>query len=106
MIVPIFFPNWFSTFVDSIVFLKCVAHICLVVAGATLEELAETEATLKCRFPPAARLLYRLCNGQRIPENVLDDDQVEDHYVGLIGGYNFSHHFVNVHLLSLRQVIL
>ncbi|XP_024376803.1 F-box protein SKIP16 [Physcomitrium patens] len=73
--------------------------------GATLEELAETEATLKCRFPPAARLLYRLCNGQRIPENVLDDDQVEDHYVGLIGGYNFSHHFVNVHLLSLRQML-
>lgn len=84
-------------------------QIYLVIAesGATLEELDEAELTLKCKFPPAARLLFRLCNGQRIPESELDVDdehQGEAHYVGLIGGYNFSHHFVNVHLLSLRQV--
>jgi len=76
--------------------------------GATLEELDEAEAALKCRFPPAVRLLFRLCNGQRIPENEMDledEHQGEAHYVGLIGGYSFSHHFINVHLLSLRQVI-
>ena len=79
----------------------------IVKSGATLEELDEAEFTLKCRFPPAARLLFRLCNGQRAPESELDLDdehQREAHFVGLIGGYNFSHHFVNVHLLSLRQV--
>ncbi|KAG0608633.1 hypothetical protein M758_8G121000 [Ceratodon purpureus] len=63
--------------------------------GATLEELDEAESTLKCKFPPAVRLLYRFCNGQR--------GEARD--VGLIGGYSFSHHFVNVHLLSLRQVV-
>jgi len=53
-------------------------------------------------------LLFRLCNGQRIPEgekDMDDDHHGEAHYVGLIGGYNFSYHFVNVHLLSLRQVV-
>jgi len=76
--------------------------------GATLEEFDEAESTLKCRFPPAVRLLFRLCNGQRIPEgekDMDDDHHGEAHYVGLIGGYNFSYHFVNIHLLSLRQVI-
>lgn len=72
--------------------------------GATLEELDEAESALKCRFPPAVRLLFRLCNGQRIPESELDLDDEYQGDVGLIGGYNFSHHFVNVHLLSLRQV--
>ncbi|KAG0576337.1 hypothetical protein KC19_5G072400 [Ceratodon purpureus] len=79
-----------------------------LIPGASLEELAEAESVLKCRFPPAARLLYRLCNGQRIPQAELDCDdeyQEEAHYIGLIGGYNFSHHYVNVHLLSLRQVM-
>lgn len=76
--------------------------------GASLEELNEAEEALKCRLPPAVRLLFRYCNGQRTPSVDTDLDgepQSEAHYVGLIGGYNFSHHFVNVHLLSLRQVV-
>lgn len=76
--------------------------------GASLEELNEAEEALKCRLPPAVRLLFRYCNGQRTPSVDTDLDgepQSEAHYVGLIGGYNFSHHFVNVHLLSLRQVM-
>jgi hypothetical protein len=88
-----------------IVFHMLESHSIIAGSGATLEELDEAEAALKCKFPAAARLLFRLCNGQRIPESkdVDDEHRGEAHYVGLIGGYNFSHHFVNVHLLSLRQ---
>lgn len=79
-----------------------------VLSGASSQEIDEAEEALGCQFPLAARLLYRLCNGQEIPEDddehSDDEHQNEAHYVGLIGGYNFIHHFVNVHLLSLRQV--
>lgn len=93
-----------ADFCDTLIGFDCWGT---ALSGASLEELAEAESVLNCRFPPAARLLYRLCNGQRIPQSELnfdDDHQEEAHCIGLIGGYNFSHHFVNVHLLSLRQV--
>jgi F-box protein 3 len=75
--------------------------------GASQQELAETERILHCNFPPAVHLLYRLCNGQEIPESDADEDESTSdlqNNVGLFGGYSFSHHFVNVHLLSLHQV--
>ncbi|CAM6040896.1 unnamed protein product [Sphagnum compactum] len=76
--------------------------------GASQQELAETERILHCNFPPAVHLLYRLCNGQEIPESDADEDELTSdlqNNVGLFGGYSFSHHFVNVHLLSLHQVV-
>jgi F-box protein 3 len=100
----------------TVVFIKWSEHLgahlvwfitTLLFLGASQQELTETERILHCNFPPAVHLLYRLCNGQEIPESDADEDESTSdlqNNVGLFGGYSFSHHFVNVHLLSLHQV--
>lgn len=75
-------------------------------SGASRQEVQEAETSLDCHLPPAASLLYQQCNGQEIPEDEFEYDEStsDTHHVGLIGGYYFANHYVNVHLLSLREV--
>jgi len=63
--------------------------------GATEEELNEAEKSLKVKLPLSTRLIYRMHNGQEFSDKLL----------GLIGGYCVYSHLVNVHMLTLGQVV-
>ncbi|KAF2322064.1 hypothetical protein GH714_006161 [Hevea brasiliensis] len=80
-------------------------------AGATLQQgasetqIQQLEAVLKVKLPLPARVLYRFCNGQVFQ----DKDAPKSAFgntLGLIGGYTFYHHLVNVFLLPLDRVIM
>lgn len=64
--------------------------------GATEDELNTLENFFKVKLPIPTRVLYRFCNGQ---------DLDIGSPLGLIGGYSFYDHLVNVCLLPLDQVI-
>ena len=63
--------------------------------GTTEEKLNEAENSLKVKFPLPTRLIYRMHNGQEFSDKLL----------GLIGGYSVYSHSVNVHMLTLGQVV-
>ncbi|KAJ9178542.1 hypothetical protein P3X46_010420 [Hevea brasiliensis] len=80
-------------------------------AGATLQQgasetqIQQLEAVLKVKLPLPTRVLYRFCNGQVFQ----DKDAPKSAFgnsLGLIGGYTFYHHLVNVFLLPLDRVIM
>ncbi|XP_077228071.1 SKP1/ASK-interacting protein 16 [Tasmannia lanceolata] len=77
--------------------------------GASEAELKELERILGVKLPIPTRLLYRFCDGQDIPHRNPSQSEEEDPTTtvatGLIGGYGFYDHVVNVFLLPLRQVI-
>ncbi|XP_061357539.1 F-box protein SKIP16 [Gastrolobium bilobum] len=64
--------------------------------GASETEIQELENALKVKLPLPTRILYRFHNGQEISK--ADS-------LGLIGGYSFYSHLVNVFLLPINQVI-
>ncbi|CAI9108581.1 OLC1v1008224C1 [Oldenlandia corymbosa var. corymbosa] len=66
--------------------------------GASEEEIKTLEVTLQVKLPLPARVLYRFCDGQGLD---VDDSSgsVEKSLFGLIGGYSFYRHLVNVFLL-------
>ncbi|EFJ19533.1 hypothetical protein SELMODRAFT_177477 [Selaginella moellendorffii] len=68
---------------------------------ASEADIVAAESTLGWPLPPHVRLLYRFCDGQQI----VDGDEIAHQYVGLLGGYYFYNHFVNVQLLPLQQVV-
>lgn len=73
--------------------------------GASEVDIQVLEGTLKVKLPLPTRILYRFHNGQEFAS----DDQADSTVVsslGLIGGYSFYNHLVNVYLLPIRQVIL
>lgn len=76
--------------------------------GVSEDELHKFEEKLGWKLPVSVRLLYRFCGGQStaqqfMGENDSDEDEAVDGvYMGLFGGYNFYHHRVDVHFLSLR----
>lgn len=72
--------------------------------GASEAELRRVEERLGVRLPTATKVLYRFCDGQdTVPH---DTDQLERLApLGIIGGYEFYDHMVNVHLLPLSQVV-
>ncbi|XP_048234072.1 F-box protein SKIP16 isoform X2 [Ricinus communis] len=73
--------------------------------GATEDEIRRFEKVLEVKLPLPTRVLYRFYNGQVFQEK---DALTSAHgnNLGLIGGYAFYHHLVNVYLLPLDQVIL
>ncbi|OWM67911.1 hypothetical protein CDL15_Pgr010849 [Punica granatum] len=75
--------------------------------GASEADLHEAEEVLKVQLPLPTRILYRFHDGQEIT----DDEPTARTgspagSLGLIGGYAFDGHRVNVYLLPLSQVVL
>ncbi|KAG5560921.1 hypothetical protein RHGRI_004078 [Rhododendron griersonianum] len=72
--------------------------------GASEDEIKSLEKSLKVKLPLPTRLLYRFCDGQDLKR-----EKVSGHLLGsplgLIGGYSFYNHLVNVYLLPLHLVI-
>ncbi|KAJ6859969.1 F-box protein SKIP16-like isoform X1 [Populus alba x Populus x berolinensis] len=73
--------------------------------GASEGEIQELERILKVKLPRPTRLLYRFHDGQNLTGQNLNTDAA-DCLLGLIGGYCFYDHLVNVYLLPLHEVIL
>ncbi|KAL8104374.1 hypothetical protein AgCh_028545 [Apium graveolens] len=73
--------------------------------GATEDELNNLEKTLEVKLPHPTRLLYRFCNGQHHVEYSENSESFSESLLGLIGGYSFCGHLVNVYLLPLDEVI-
>ncbi|KAK3204385.1 hypothetical protein Dsin_018431 [Dipteronia sinensis] len=71
--------------------------------GASEAELQELENVLKVKLPIPTRILYRFCDGQESMGN--DFDSVVGSSLGIIGGYSFYDHLINVYLLPLSQII-
>ncbi|KAK3031893.1 hypothetical protein RJ639_035203 [Escallonia herrerae] len=73
--------------------------------GVTEDEIKELEKSLKVKLPLPTRLVYRFCDGQELPSEECRGS-MRGSLLGLIGGYTFYTHQVNVFLLPLKQVIL
>ncbi|KAI4369228.1 hypothetical protein MLD38_017696 [Melastoma candidum] len=71
--------------------------------GASEAELKEAETVLQVKLPLPTRVLYRFHDGQ---DSVDDPKSSFGRTIGIIGGYSFYHHVVNVKLLPLEEVIL
>uniref|UniRef100_A0A7N0TUM6 ApaG domain-containing protein n=1 Tax=Kalanchoe fedtschenkoi TaxID=63787 RepID=A0A7N0TUM6_KALFE len=69
--------------------------------GASEATLNNLEDHLKVKLPLPTRVIYRFCDGQD-PHHNCDVSG----YLGLIGGYGFYDHFVNVDLLSSDQMVV
>ncbi|ESQ36310.1 hypothetical protein EUTSA_v10007687mg [Eutrema salsugineum] len=65
--------------------------------GATEDDLEQVETALKVKLPLPTRLLYRFVDGQ--------ESSSSNGSLGLIGGYSFYTHHVNVYLPPLKEVI-
>ncbi|KAL8479519.1 hypothetical protein ACS0TY_026424 [Phlomoides rotata] len=72
--------------------------------GASEEEIEDFESTLKIKLPLPTRVLYRFCDGQDLPDELFSGS-LPSSLLGIIGGYAFYDHLVNVVLLPLSQVI-
>lgn len=73
--------------------------------GASENDIQELENTLKVKLPLPTRVLCRFVDGQEFKDN----DYTASIYgspLGLIGGYIFYDHCVNVYMLPLHQIIL
>ncbi|PKA66708.1 F-box protein SKIP16 [Apostasia shenzhenica] len=72
--------------------------------GATEAEIKQAEDKLGVKIPIPTKVLYRFCDGQ---DTVAFDNSDARRLapLGIIGGYKFYGHLVNVHLLSLSQII-
>lgn len=73
--------------------------------GASEDEINELEKCFKVKLPLPTRVLYRFCDGQELPSEELSD-RMCGASLGLIGGYYFYDHMVNVFLLPLKQVMV
>ncbi|KAJ1410493.1 F-box-like domain superfamily [Sesbania bispinosa] len=73
--------------------------------GASEAEIQELENVLKVNLPLPTRILYRFHNGQEIAKADLETNTFGSS-LGIIGGYSFYSHLVNVYLLPLSQVII
>ncbi|KAF6162244.1 hypothetical protein GIB67_008373 [Kingdonia uniflora] len=67
--------------------------------GVSEAEIKEVEEKLGVKLPLPTKVLYRFCDGQAITGR---DSRSA---LGLIGGYSFYDHLVNVYLLPLSEVI-
>lgn len=73
--------------------------------GASEADIRELETILKVKLPLATRILYRFCDGQEFKAKWSSFSDTGNS-LGLIGGYSFYDHCVNVYLLPLSEVIL
>lgn len=76
--------------------------------GASEAEIQELEDLLNVKLPLPTRLIYRFHNGQEISrlDHLDPDTNTFGSSLGIIGGYTFYDHLVNVYLLPISQVIL
>ncbi|KAM7489994.1 hypothetical protein LguiB_027478 [Lonicera macranthoides] len=65
--------------------------------GASEDEINELEKCFKVKLPLLTRVIYRFCDGQEVPSIELID-HMRGASLGLIGGYCFYDHMVNVFL--------
>lgn len=72
--------------------------------GASEEEILELEKSLKVKLPLPTRVLYRFYDGQELTSEE-SSGSVPGNLLGLMGGYSFYDHLVNVSLLPLHQMI-
>lgn len=72
--------------------------------GASEEEIQELEKSLKVKLPLPTRVLYRFYDGQELTSEE-SSGSMPGNLLGLIGGYSFYDHLVNVSLLPLHQMI-
>ncbi|GLU04902.1 hypothetical protein SLE2022_220300 [Rubroshorea leprosula] len=72
--------------------------------GASESDIEQLERLLKVKLPLPTRVLYRFHDGQELAENKLTGNSLL--LLGIIGGYHFYDHLVNVYLLPLSQVIV
>ncbi|KDO39559.1 hypothetical protein CISIN_1g0461732mg, partial [Citrus sinensis] len=70
--------------------------------GASEADIQELEKSLKVKLPVPTRILYRFCDGQECQT----DDFESIGSMGLIGGYSFYGHLVNVYLIPLSHIIM
>ncbi|KAK4718524.1 hypothetical protein R3W88_016862 [Solanum pinnatisectum] len=73
--------------------------------GASEEEILELEKSLKVKLPLPTRVLYRFYDGQELSSEE-SSGSVPGNILGLMGGYSFYDHLVNVSLLPLHQMII
>ncbi|KAG4385227.1 hypothetical protein AAZX31_12G048900 [Glycine max] len=73
--------------------------------GATEADIQELENVLKVKLPLPTRILYRFHNGQEFAK-ADPETSTFGRSLGLIGGYSFYGHLVNVYLLPICQIIL
>lgn len=72
--------------------------------GASEAQIRSAEDDLGITLPMPTKLLYRFCNGQLpFTNNYLENVRMAP--LGIIGGYVFYDHSVNVHLSSLEQMV-
>lgn len=70
--------------------------------GASEADIQQLEKSLKVKLPVPTRILYRFCDGQ----GCQTDDFESIGSMGLIGGYSFCGHLVNVYLIPLSHIIM
>lgn len=73
--------------------------------GCSEENIKELEKILKVQLPLSTRVLYRFCDGQELTAEGTSKSR-SGITLGLIGGYTFYNHSVNVYLLSLSQAVV
>ncbi|KAL3684641.1 hypothetical protein R1sor_002663 [Riccia sorocarpa] len=76
--------------------------------GVSWAEIEKAERQLRFTLPDSVRLLYQMCNGQVLPEirgQAEDMHPDNNFFLGLLGGYHVYEHFVNVRLLSLKEMV-
>lgn len=72
--------------------------------GVSEAQLKSAEDDLGFKLPMPTKLLYRFCNAQLpFSEDQEANKRLSTH--GLIGGYVFYDHWVNVHLSPLEQIV-
>lgn len=72
--------------------------------GASEDELVHLEKTLRVKLPVTTKLLYRFCDGQNTAPRNIAEHRMFSH-LGIIGGYEFYDHVINVHFLRLGEVL-
>lgn len=73
--------------------------------GASEADIQELENILKVKLPLSTRILYRFCDGQELKDKSYNTS-VKGNPLGLIGGYTFYDHLINVYLLPIQEIIL
>ncbi|XVF37673.1 hypothetical protein REPUB_Repub20aG0029800 [Reevesia pubescens] len=73
--------------------------------GASESDIKQLQTLLKVKLPLATRLLYRFHDGQELTDKGHSVTSPGSS-LGIIGGYSFYSHLVNVYLLPISQVIV
>ncbi|GMJ01712.1 SKP1/ASK-interacting protein 16 [Hibiscus trionum] len=73
--------------------------------GASESDIEQLQTLLKVKLPLPTRLLYRFHDGQELIDKE-NSRRAVGSSLGIIGGYSFYNHLVNVYLLPISQVIV